>query len=257
MQGVTQMRFKTKACIAGLKTVLMMFNVVFWTTGIMLVSLGLWMKFSLGKYLVVDTDYANFNLPGLFALIGLLIIIVGFAACSCTANGQTGLLYWYSGFLFVTFIVIFSGAIGGYVYRSELDDTFRTGLTQAINSYGSSGSLLTKDIDRLQGYLGCCGIANYTDYFATSWANGTLVVPGSCCIESANCPPRTEFTEELLIDEKLYQKGCYVTAVDSLSDKFQFVGSVALIISLIQLFGAFNAGLLAKYINKAVYETLN
>jgi len=257
MQGVSKMRLQTKACIAGLKTLLMMFNFIFWATGIILAILGLWMKFSLGRYFEISSKYASFGVGGLFAFVGVVIIITSFLACSCTSKGQTGLLYIYGGFLFVLFIVILSGAIAGYVYRGNLSGNFHDGLKAALDSYGQKSAWLDKDVDKMQQFFECCGTNNYTDWFNTSFADNATInaVPGSCCPGRSNCAPKFIVTEETIA--AIYQRGCFDQTVDYLSAKLKTVGELGLIVAFVQLFGGFLALLLAKYINKAVYETLN
>ena len=112
-------------------------------------------------------------------------------------------------------------------------------------------------MDRFQQLMTCCGVNNYTDYFTTEFANSTQTVPGSCCDSSANCPPRAAITPEQMASGGLHENGCFDVLVDFLSGKLKMVASLALICAFAQLLGALNSCLLAKYINKAVYETLN
>lgn len=58
-----------------------------------IVILGIWMKLSLSKFFDISTQYPNFALPGLFIATGVIMILVGFFACSCTAKGQPRALY--------------------------------------------------------------------------------------------------------------------------------------------------------------------
>jgi tetraspanin-7 len=249
MVELDKTRFQTKACIAGLKTLLMLFNLVFWATGVILVILGIWMKASLGKYIKVAEQYSDLGVGVLFALTGVAIVVTSFLACNCTAKGQPRLLYIYAIILFVSFIIVLSGAIAGYVYRDNLHETFHHGLHDALDNYGQK-NILDKDIDKLQQLLNCCGTNNYTDWYATSWAAGNETVPGSCCSSGGNCPPRTYVIEHVFTD------GCYDRIVDFLSGRLKTIGGLGLICAFLQLFGGVLSLLLAKYINKAVYETL-
>lgn len=105
------------------------------------------------------------------------MFFVSLMAFNCTAKGQPRLLYTYSILLAISFIITISFSIAGYVYRGDLSESFHNSLETALNKYGHSG-ILTNDVDRLQQLMGCCAINNYTDYYGTSWANGSLVVPG-------------------------------------------------------------------------------
>jgi hypothetical protein len=249
MQGVSKRRFQTKACIAGMKTFLMLFNVLFGATGLILFILGLWMKLSLSKYMALDGE-TNFALPPMFMAVGLTMIGVGFWACNCTANGQTRLLYMYGSFLFAAFVVVTSGAMTGYAYRSSLSQGFREGLNNAINKYGN-GDLLERDVTLVQQLLHCCGANNYTDWFSSPWSNGTEAVPGSCCRDPTQC-----VTRPLQSPDLIFQEGCYSKIVSLLSQKFSLVGYFAISIALFQLVGTVISCGLAKYINKAVYDQL-
>lgn len=146
-----------------------------------MIILGLWMKYSLGKYFELNTKYASLGLPILFLLTGIAVFVVSLMAFNCTAKGHPKMLYTYSSVLFTTFLIVFSFGIAGYVYRSDLSESFRKSLETALSNYDQT-SILSKDVDRLQQLIGCCGVNNYTDYYAAAWAKNETVVPGKLSV---------------------------------------------------------------------------
>jgi FtsH-binding integral membrane protein len=148
MQGVSKRRLQTKACIAGAKTFLMLFNIIFWVIGLIILILGLWMRASITRLFEVSREF-NFALPSLFIMTGTAMLVIGFFACSCTSNENPKLLYGLAGFFFVVFILVFSSSITGYVYRDTLKDSLHSSLNQTLQDYGSGG-IMDKDWDRIQ-----------------------------------------------------------------------------------------------------------
>jgi len=249
MQGVSKRRLQTKACIAGAKTFLLLYNVIFWIIGLILLVMGLWMKLSISKLFEVSQEY-NFALPSLFLFTGIAILIIGFFACSCTSKGQPSLLYLLAIFFFIVFIITLAASITGYVYRDTVKESLHAGLNKTVQNYGNGG-LIDKDFDRIQEYLGCCGVDSYLDWFSTKrsiiYQNDT--VPFSCCRSTKPCNVNDQ--------KEIYEKGCYAQVLELLTNNLSSIGLGMLFISFFQLLGVALSWCLAKNINKALYEEMN
>ncbi|GFT28945.1 tetraspanin-7 [Trichonephila clavipes] len=197
-------RLQTVAAVTCMKLLLLIFNVIFWVAGVVLLFVGLWMKISL-HYLFELSDEYNEIIPYVFIGTGALILIVGFFACCCTVKGQPALLYILAVFLSIVFVCELTAGISAYVYRGKIQDGFKSGLNNSITLYGN-GRIRDRDIDMVQKYLKCCGVQDYLDWYS-KWDNHS--VPVSCCQDRANCHfSPVEDTSEI------YTEGCYVKVVD-------------------------------------------
>uniref|UniRef100_T1IN95 Tetraspanin n=1 Tax=Strigamia maritima TaxID=126957 RepID=T1IN95_STRMM len=251
-------RLQTVAAVTCMKSLLMVFNFAFWIitsivsklkiklTGIVILAVGIWMEVELYKYMELTTNYYS-AAPYILIGTGAIIILVGSLACCCTAKGQPVLLYLYSAFLIVVFVVELSAGISGYAYRGKLKTGFKRGLNESLGLYGIDRTK-TEAIDMLQSQLKCCGIDTYTDWERTRWSNHTKSVPESCC-EARKCHHTPRIHEE-----DIYTHGCYDKVVDFINGNMGTIGAAGLGIAFFQLVGVFLSCCLAKHINKAKYE---
>ncbi|XP_076097021.1 tetraspanin-7-like [Mytilus galloprovincialis] len=254
MTGKMGSTMATGPAVACMKTLLMVFNFLFWITGIAILALGIWTKVDLYKYMELSSIYYKES-PYILIGVGVAIVVVGSLGCCCTIKGNTILLYTYAAFLIVIFVVMLSTGAAGFAYKGKLEKGFRDGLKNALNQYGNDTEIST-GMDDLQQKLKCCGSMDYTDWFSTSFAGGEKKVPTSCCkdgkstCQHTNLPdnPPTNATMEI------YTQGCYGTVLDFMQGNMGVIGGVALGISFLQLFGALFACCLAKNINKSKYE---
>ncbi|GAB6032183.1 hypothetical protein CHUAL_010830 [Chamberlinius hualienensis] len=243
-------RLQTVAAVTCMKTLLMVFNVIFWLTGIGILVIGVWMKVDLYKYMELTTNY-NPAVSYVLITTGAVIILVGSLACCCTAKGVPALLYLYSVFLMIVFVVELSAGISGYVYRGKFRNGFEVGWNNSLMNYGKSRS--GKElIDNLQSTLHCCGSAKYSDWFNTPFGAANKSVPESCCKGDHNCKhtnldgptPPTDINTE----------GCFSTIVTFVDKNIGAIGGAAMAFAFFQLIGVMLSCCLAKNINKAKYE---
>ncbi|KAJ8974800.1 hypothetical protein NQ317_000401 [Molorchus minor] len=100
---------QTVAALACMKSLLMVFNFVFWVSGIAILAIGIWMEVELYKYMEMSTEFSGTTSYVLIG-IGSLIILIGSLACCCT----------YGAFLAIVFIMGLERGISIYAYRTKL-----------------------------------------------------------------------------------------------------------------------------------------
>ncbi|WAR28436.1 TSN7-like protein [Mya arenaria] len=218
--------------VALTKSILTIFNFIFWISGIAILAVGIWAKVQLYIYMELSTVYYK-EAPYILIGVGAVIVLVGSFGCCCTFKGNACLLYMYSVFLVLVFIVELSTGAAGFIYKKKLSSGFEDGLAIALNHYDSDKGK-TEALDGLQHNLHCCGRHKYQDWFTTPWeekqkkVNVTNIVPKSCCrgkqaeCKNTNLPGNATTNSTLDI--------------------------------YTELFGALLACCLAKNINKAKYE---
>lgn len=257
MAGRIQSAMTSAPAVAFTKTILTVFNFIFWITGIAILALGIWTKVELYIYMELSTVYYK-EAPYIMIAVGAFIVLVGSFGCCCTVKGQSVLLYMYSVFLILVFIAELSVGAAGFIYRNKINQGFSEGLSQALPKYGTDQEK-TKAFDGLQHELKCCGSYNYTDWFSTPWektetkGNKTKVVPKSCC--RGNQEKCINFNlKNTNATSDIYTDGCYPVVTGFMRKNMALIGGVALGVSFFQLLGAALACCLAKNINKSKYE---
>lgn len=248
-RGRAKSTMATTAAVGCMKTLLMIFNFIFWVTGIAILALGIWTKVDLYKYMELSAIYYK-DSPWILIAVGALIVIVGSFGCCCTFKGNVMLLYLYGFFLIVVFAVELGAGAAGFFYKGKLEQGFSEGLDNALKQYGNGSEAM----DELQSQLQCCGKNSYEDWFSTPWertVNTTSGVPHSCCrIPDTSCNNMNVNANSTYI----YQEGCYNKVVGFMKSNMALIAGVAFGISFFQLLGALLACCLAKRVKKSNYE---
>ncbi|ESO92848.1 hypothetical protein LOTGIDRAFT_204033 [Lottia gigantea] len=256
-QGRTQSTLQTGPLVTCMKTLLMVFNFIFWVTGIVLLAVGIKTKIDWYKYLELSSVYHP-ETPYVLIGVGAVIVLIGSLGCCCTVKGHAFLLFMYCGFLALIFIVELSAGIALLIYRNKLEKGFKEGLNNAIEIYGEDGKdEYTNSFNDMQKTLKCCGIVSYEDWYKTPWEKKQKVpnsVPLSCCkVDDKSCK-NTGLLASNSSTSDIYTRGCHKLVVDFIDGNLGPIGGVALGISFFQILGAILACFLAKSINKAKYE---
>lgn len=249
---------QTTPFITFLKTLLMVFNFIFWVAGIIILAVGIWIRVDLYKYLQIAKDYYH-ETPYVLIGIGAGIVLVGIFACCCTKKGHAALLYIFSLFLFVIFIAMLAVGITGLVFKGKIEKEFGDGIEDVMLKYEVDDHA-KEAIDYVQTSLKCCGKNSFADWFdgAKPILNDTSV-PISCCKDQKN----TDTCKHTHLEAKakpetldIHTDGCLSLATDFVKGKFAIIGGVCLGFAFLQLLGSLLACCLAKNINKNKYESV-
>ncbi|XP_023236959.1 tetraspanin-6-like [Centruroides sculpturatus] len=240
-------QLQTGLAVFCMKGLLLIFNCLFWVSGIALLVAGIWMKITMTQILKLSVDYSN-SVPFSFIGIGILITIIGFLACFCTVKGHSTLLYLLSIFLIVVFFMEVGIAVAGYAFRNNIRSALKDGIKKAVDSYENDGNQ-DRNIDFVQKNIKCCGVENYEDWFFTTWANGSKKVPKSCC-KFDNCQNNPANKTQI------YTEGCYPVLINDIHNKMGIIAGVAVSFACIQLLGAILTCCLAKRSNAIRYQPM-
>ncbi|XP_059153744.1 tetraspanin-7-like [Physella acuta] len=256
-KGRVDSALSTAPVVTCMKTLMMVFNFIFWVTGIVILAIGIWTKVDLYKYLELSSIYQP-EAPYVLIGVGAVIVLIGSLGCCCTIKGHSLLLYMFCGFLFVVFVVELSAGIALLVYRGKLEKGFKDGLSEAIKRYDVKGEgEITRALDELQAKLVCCGIQNYTDWFNSPYSikeQQPFSVPESCCKVKATECHHIGLKGPNATTNDIHTQGCHKLVVDFINGNMGPIGGVALGISFFQVLGAILAFCLAKSISRAKYE---
>ncbi|KAM9325494.1 tetraspanin-6 [Gastrophryne carolinensis] len=244
-------RLQTKPVITCLKTVLLLFTLIFWITGVILLTVGVWGKVGLEVYFSLLSENAT-NVPYVLIGTGAVIILLGTFGCFATCRASTWMLKLYAMFLSLIFLVELIAAIVGLVFRHEIRSSFENGYMEALNRYNSTGDESSNAVDTIQRNLRCCGVKSYADWGETPYFN-TNGIPQSCCDPQANC---TEAARKSIAKAKavVFNGGCISLVTVIMESRMGIVAGISFGIACFQLIGMFLACCLSRYITNNQYE---
>ncbi|MEQ2187048.1 Tetraspanin-7 [Goodea atripinnis] len=243
-------RMETKPVICFLKMLLLLYSFIFWVTGAVLLSVGLWWKFMLGPYMLLISSSSS-NAP--YALIGTgaTIILFGLFGCFATCKGHPWMLKLYAVFLSLVFMTELIAGISGFIFRHEIKGSFLTSLTEAVMWYNGYDER-SMAVDDVQHRLHCCGVQNYTSWFSSVYfpASG---IPASCCVSFVECS-KADLKNATLAARKVYRQGCYDLVVSFIESNMGIIAGVTFGIAFSQVIGVSLACALSYFITTNQYE---
>ncbi|XP_043262103.1 tetraspanin-7-like [Colletes gigas] len=230
------------ATMACMKTHLMLFNFVFWASGVLMLCIGIWVRFQLWAYVDMSVE-DNGAISLALVSLGAIMTLAATLACCCTARGHPALLYLYGAFLAVVALLELGVGASIYAYRTNLNEKFDQGLNESMSVYGQDATK-TSHIDSVQTALHCCGNKGYTD-----WLNmyHPKQIPLSCCKVKTDVCDVNNMSD-------IYIQGCYTRVLDLINGNIGLVAGTAIGVAFFPLVGIFFACCLASNINKAKYE---
>lgn len=223
--------------IKCIKTLLFVFNFIFWLAGAAILGIGIWTEIDPGQF---DAFLGNsgYSLPAkILMAAGAFVMVIGFLGCWGAIKESRPLLGMFFACLFLIFAAEAVAGILGFLYRDKVDDEITNTLTDEVKmNYGTKiDSTTNQNIDNLQIRLECCGASNFTDWLESKWIKNNppkKVVPLSCCREGANT---TTCNEENNLN--IHRKGCVEGLKDFVNNHLLILGVIAVSISAIQLLG--------------------
>jgi len=233
----------TAAWTAILKTMLLIFNLVFFAFGVAFCIVGIY-GMTVFKNFFTFAPSKTIFLP--FIGIGTFMIVIGLLSIWYTSKGVTWCLNIYGIIVFVLFVAVLAMSSLFVVRRDTFEQTLQVSINDAIHDYPKD-----KDsIDLLQKTLHCCGSKNYTDWFSTKWADSKLKVPESCCKQAQNCAHENlkNNTTDIYID------GCYNRVYNTIENNYAIIGGIGFASAVIILFGSLLSCSLARNLKKTAYE---
>ncbi|XP_014469377.1 PREDICTED: tetraspanin-6-like [Dinoponera quadriceps] len=236
-------RLETVATMTCMKTLLMLFNFVFWVSGMLMLCIGIWMRIQLRDYVNLSAEGSSAALLALSSL-GSVLALAATLACCCTARGHPALLYLYGAFLAVVALLELGAGASVYAYRTSLNEGFDQSLNQSMAAYrpGQDNDAMSGHIDSMQSTLHCCGNRGYADWLRMY---PPKEIPQSCC-KVSKCDPNNV--------DQIFTEGCYNRVLDFLNANIGLVAGTAIGVAFFPLVGVFLACCLASNINKAEYE---
>ncbi|XP_061643908.1 tetraspanin-7-like [Phyllopteryx taeniolatus] len=243
-------RMETKPLILCVKILLLFYSFIFWVTGVILLAVGLWWRFMLSPYTLLISS-APSNAPFVLTGTGVAIVLFGLFGCFATCRGRPWMLKLYAVFLALVFLIELIAGISGFIFRHEIKGTFLTTYSEAVLKYDGRSDRSVA-VDDVQRKLQCCGVHNYTTWFASdSFPTGGI--PVSCCVTFSDCK-QADLRNATLAARKVHKQGCYELVTSFIESNMGIIAGVTFGIAFSQLIGMSLACCLSHFINANQYE---
>jgi len=198
--------------------------------------------FAIALWITIDTDQVLAVYSGTYTVLVWVIlvtsIIIVFATvigCCGISRESHGLMFLYTALCALVVLAQLSGGIAAYVYRNEIKNELVSGLNKTIEQEYGLNNATTTAVDLLQTRLECCGADSFEDWATTQWVsrgiNLSNKVPDSCCkTVSRHCGVRDH-------PSNIYYTGCGERLSSLAANHLLLIGSAAVAIALVQIFG--------------------
>ncbi|XP_033835538.2 tetraspanin-7-like [Periophthalmus magnuspinnatus] len=247
---MSRRRFQTKPLIFCLKTLLLVYSFVFWVSGIVLLSVGLWWILMLGPYSVLISRTPS-AVPFVLSGTGGGIVLLSLFGCWATCRGRCWMLRTFAVLLTLVFLTELIAGISGFIFRHEIKGSFFSSFSEAVQKYNALDER-SLAVDDLQRKLHCCGVSNFSSWLHSSYfPNGG--VPVSCCVRINDCE-RDDLRNASRAGDKVYDQGCFELVTAFFDTNLGIIASVTFGIAFSQLIGTTVACCLSRFINTNQYQ---
>jgi len=235
----------------AVKWLMLIFNLIFWISGIGLIIAGAVAQTVYKPYIgFLDGSYVS--APVLLIVVGAIITIIAFFGCCGSAKENYCMLVTFAVLLGIIFCVELAGGIAGYVERGRVSEYLQTNMEKSLTKFNA-----TKDWDAMQKELECCGVQHYDDWITKS---NKSEVPPSCCKQdipvdtcnrnatylTINCVGGGEQSKACPI----YTSGCFKLVKAKLENSIGIIGGVGIGVAFIQIIGIAFACFLAQRVRR-------
>lgn len=193
------------------KVMLIIFNVIFLCSGLVLMALGIWLLVTLSQsygpsqiFTLASGSYLYRNAAILLISIGCFILFITIFGLVAAIRESAVMLSIYAVLLFLVFGGEIAGGVVAIVYKDKILDTVDKTLRSSITFDGQNStyyvttnspnqckaSLTGKVWDYVQLWFGCCGVDNYNSGYYKPTLNQcnftmykwpSLQQPLTCC----------------------------------------------------------------------------
>jgi len=170
------------------------FNTIFLTTGILLVSIGGWARINFQSFqYIIGKEGAHLisNIDIVLLVVGSITTIVAFLGCYGSAKKNRCFL----GIFIIIMILMVIGEIVGLIFiftrssdfKELIESSSKRSILQDYGMKSLAGVSATEWWDFAQKSFGCCGFTSGKDYLNSNYAKTHSFFnpwPESCCVKT-------------------------------------------------------------------------
>jgi len=233
--------------LSCLKVFLIVFTVLFLCAGVLFLATGIYAMIALSNYNELSAEVDLTLVPFVLCGTGFVIILSGLVGFLSAVRNNKCMVNCYCLLLGLVFFVEIAGGIMAIIFMHDIQDSLKSGLTNALSGYVSSTKKL---MDQTQIELQCCGVMGYQDWFNTTWADKTTqcgvgshqTVPLSCCKSKQSTGNTVTIREPCYCGnvtnlDSINQNGCLTTVFGSNGETIQYLIIAAFGMAGLQLVG--------------------
>lgn len=188
----------------AIKSVVLVFNGIFFAFGCVLVGVGSWSLYEFGRYEAISISVPYAAASKLMITAGVFNILVssfGFWAAP-KENRRLFVIFFLA--LVVIFGLEVSAVASGLHHREKVSHTLYDDMFFVIRKVYRIKTAPSEAFNDLQENERCCGCYNYTDWRNSFFTQGNAsIVPYSCCkVPERNCGVNFNVAN-------IYTQGCY------------------------------------------------
>ncbi|XP_015255652.1 PREDICTED: tetraspanin-2-like [Cyprinodon variegatus] len=145
---------KVQGGMKCVKYLLFGFNFIFWLSGLLVLTVGLWLRFDAAKFPLGDGAPETF-LIAVYILLGAggLMIVVGFFGCFGAVRESQCLLASFFACLLIIFGAVITAGVFGFVNKDKIAEDVHRFYSDSIDSTNPNITLI---VDIYEKALNCC-----------------------------------------------------------------------------------------------------
>lgn len=242
-------RRKDNGCcsLSFLRSIMVVFNVIFWCTGLTFLAVGIWALASKHDYISLLGNNTYSATTFLFLSVGVVVILVGFLGCLGALREIRCCLVTFAFLLLVIFVMEAISGVLAYMYESAIREELTRNLNRTMTEEYHYTPSITKAVDSMQKDFHCCGARGFQDWQHSRWfltEQTDQKVPDSCCISpSKGCGTNSHLSN-------IYDAGCWDELETFLKSHLIIIGGVGLGFCCLQIFGIIFACCMARKIKE-------
>ncbi|XP_008067806.1 tetraspanin-1 [Carlito syrichta] len=225
-------------CFSFLKTMMVLFNLLIFLSGVALLAVGIWVSVDGPSFLKIfgplSSSAVQFVNVGYFLIAaGAVLFALGFLGCYGARTESKCALMMFFTILLVIFIAEIAAAVVALVYTTMAEHFLTLLVVPAIKKdYGSQKDFTQVWNSTMEG-LKCCGFTNYTDFEGSPYFVKNDAFPPYCCNDNVNSTAKERCTKEKA--ENMEVQGCFQQLLLGIRTNAVTVGGVAAGIGALEL----------------------
>ncbi|XP_056137347.1 tetraspanin-9 isoform X1 [Lampris incognitus] len=217
-----------RGCLCCLKYMMFFFNLIFWLCGCGLLGVGIWLSVSQGSFATFSPSFPSLSAANMVIAIGAIVMVTGFLGCLGAIKENKCLLLSFFIVLLIILLTEVILLILFFVYSDKVSENAKQDLKDGLALYNTDNNIgLRNAWNIIQAEWKCCGVTAYTDWHE---ALKEKVVPDRCCQEHyQECGRNTT--------NMFWNRGCFEKVEEWLDDNKHLLGTIGMVILVVQLLG--------------------
>ncbi|KAI3371575.1 hypothetical protein L3Q82_024139 [Scortum barcoo] len=200
-----------RGCLCCLKYMMFIFNLIFWLCGCGLLGVGIWLSVSQGSFATFSPSFPSLSAANMVIAIGAIVMVTGFLGCLGAIKENKCLLLSFFIVLLIILLAELILLILFFVYSDKVSENAKQDLKDGLALYNSENNI---------------GLRNAWNIIQAE----EKVVPDRCCQEHyQNCGRNST--------NMFWNRGCFEKVEEWLDDNKHLLGTIGMVILVVQLLG--------------------